>query len=156
MPRTVASSCSTVRCSRSGCCAACQSRTSIRVCASLAAGTDGRAAAVGTSRAIRSRAGPACSSARRRSSTVSASPIRLGGQPNAESTLDAQDQFGPAQAVDAEIALDTAGRQDVDEPDALRMKLAHKLPHERDQVALAKLLLGNRGSRFSPIEPLVH
>ena len=45
----------------------------------------------------------------------------LSRQPHAKCTLDSQDEFGAAQAVDPQIALDAARRTDVDEFGALRM-----------------------------------
>jgi hypothetical protein len=56
----------------------------------------------------------------------------LSRQSHAECTFDPQDQLSSTQTVDPKIALDPAGRKDVDESDALGMQFAHKLCHHRD------------------------
>ena len=78
VPEIVVSSCSTVRCVRSGCRATCHSSTSINVRALVAAGTDGRVGAGGP-RPTRSCVGEARSNACARSWTVSASPMICAG-----------------------------------------------------------------------------
>ena len=51
--------------------------------------------------------------------------------------FDPKDQFGPAQAVDAEIPLEPARRTYIDLPAALAAKFTHQFAHERDQVCFS-------------------
>ena len=49
-------------------------------------------------------------------------------------SFDPEHQFGPAQAIDAEIPLEPARRTHIDLRAALAAKFIHQLAHECDQV----------------------
>jgi hypothetical protein len=66
---------------------------------------------------------------------------RLSGKSHTECPFDPQDQFGPTQAIDSEIAFYSAGRRDVDEPDTLWMQFPNKIGNHRDQLAPADFTL---------------
>ena len=77
---------------------------------------------------------------------------RLCRKAHAECPLDAQDELGPAEAVDAQIALDPTRRSDIEEPDPLRVQFAHEFRDNSNQVARALVLLGRVSLQMHLIE----
>ena len=61
----------------------------------------------------------------------------IDGKTHAEFALDAQHQFGAAERVDAEIAVEARGERYLAALQALRRELAHQFAHDRDQLELA-------------------
>ena len=59
-------------------------------------------------------------------------------QPHAERPFEAHHQFGPAEAVDAEVAFQAAGERRIAAAAVLRMKLARQRLDDRYQLALAR------------------
>ena len=63
---------------------------------------------------------------------------RRDGEADAEDALDAQHQLGAAEAVDAEIAIETARQRNVAALEALRSEFAHEFAHDREQLRLTR------------------
>jgi len=66
-------------------------------------------------------------------------PDRLRRKVDAKGPLDAQDQFSAGEAVNSEVALNTARWIDVDESAALGVKLTNEIAHNRDQPIAVQL-----------------
>jgi hypothetical protein len=81
---------------------------------------------------------------------------RLGRQPKAERALDAQDEFGPAQAIYSKIAFDPARRHNVDEAVALWMQLAHQFRDDGNKLLLATCRPGNCGRGLTILKVIRH
>ena len=62
---------------------------------------------------------------------------RRDGEAHAEFALDPQYQFGAAERVDAEIAVEAGGERDVAALQALRRQFAHQFAHDADQLDFA-------------------
>jgi hypothetical protein len=80
----------------------------------------------------------------------------LGRHSHAESALEAQDQLGAAEAVDAKIAVEAARQRHVHRRAALAAQLAHEILHDRDQRALARCSPVTCRGSFSDILGHVH
>ena len=137
-PMTVASSSRTVTCRRSGCWATCHSSTSSNVRASAAAATAVSDGATGSRLAT----APGRARLLQRAQQI-ADGIRLADQgdrqPGAERALEAQDQLGAAQAVDAQIPLEPARQGYLAGSRVLGMKLASQFADDREQGAFPRV-----------------